>query len=230
MLTLESLSLVQGDFSLSADFNLAPGSVTAVIGPSGAGKSTLLAAIAGFLEPASGRILWHGRDITDSSPSMRPVSMIFQDNNLFPHMDLLANVTLGGSTARRPPSDVTGRAMATLADVGLGGFERRKPAEVSGGQQSRAALARALMSDRPFLLLDEPFAALGPALRSDMLKLTTDMAAARGAGILMVTHDPEDARNFARDIVFVNAGRADAPVETRSLLANPPAALAAYLG
>ena len=106
----------------------------------------------------------------------------------------------------------------------------RRPAELSGGQQSRAALARALLRARPLLLLDEPFAALGPALKADMLALVADVAAETRATLLMVTHDPEDARRHASLTVLVDDGTALAPQPTASLFANPPVGLRAYLG
>ena len=230
MLTLEALLLRQGDFRLEADWAMPAGGVTAIIGPSGAGKSTLLSAIAGFLEPAAGDVIWNGETLTRKLPSDRPVAMIFQDNNLFPHLDIRTNVVLGRTTARRVPQEDLQAADQALEDVGLSGMGSRKPAALSGGQQSRAALARVLISDRPVILLDEPFSALGPALRSEMLELTTKLAAARGATILMVTHDPDDARRFADHVVFVDGGIAAAPQPTEALFADPPPALATYLG
>lgn len=112
-----------------------------------------------------------------------------------------------------------------LAEVGLPGFGARKPAELSGGQASRAALARVMLQDRPVLLLDEPFAALGPALKTEMLDRVREIAAARGTLTLMVSHDPADARRFAQKTVLVADGRAHAPRETEALFADPPAAL-----
>lgn len=230
MLELQDVVLRQDSFHLSADFTLDEGGFTAIIGPSGAGKSTLLAAVAGFLRPESGHIAWRGRDITDIAPGDRPVSIIFQDHNLFPHLDIRTNVILGRSTARRPPDDAIAAADDALAHVGLRGMGGRKPAELSGGQQSRAALARVLLSDRPLLLLDEPFAALGPALRREMLDLTKTLARERGATVLIVTHDPEDARRYAEKLIFVDDGMAHSPVQTTTALTDPSPALASYLG
>jgi thiamine transport system ATP-binding protein len=106
----------------------------------------------------------------------------------------------------------------------------RKPGSLSGGQQSRAALARALLRARPILMLDEPFAALGPALKADMLALVDEIADETGALVLMVTHDPADATRFARDVILVADGEAFPPEPTDSLFAAPPPALRAYLG
>ena len=109
-------------------------------------------------------------------------------------------------------------------------MEGRKPGALSGGQQSRAALARALLRHRPMLLLDEPFAALGPALKTEMTDLVTQIATETGALVLMVTHDPDDARRFADQTILVDDGCAFPPQPTLPLLDNPPESLRRYLG
>jgi thiamine transport system ATP-binding protein len=200
------------------------------MGPSGGGKSTLLAAIAGFIMPNAGRILWVGTDISGRPPGHRPVSILFQDNNLFPHLTVAENLALGLGRSLRPSAQDRHRISAVLSRVGLTGLEGRKPGALSGGQQSRAALARVLISDRPLVLLDEPFAALGPALKQEMLDLAAETLAETGRTLMMVTHDPADARRIANVVIVVAEGRADPPVATESVLAHPPAALRAYLG
>lgn len=227
MLTLDRLEIRQDSFELHADFALETGTVAAVIGPSGAGKSTLLNVIAGFFAPVAGRVLWEGRDITIMPPAKRPVAMLFQDNNLFPHLDVLTNVALGISPRARPDADTLKRAREALDRVGLEGMERRRPGELSGGQQSRAALARVLLTDRPIVLMDEAFAALGPALRAEMLALVLELLP--GALILMVTHDPEDARRWAPRTIFIDEGKVQGPSATGALFADPPEALRRYL-
>lgn len=229
-LTLDALVLSQPPFRLTADWSLPPGSRVALIGPSGAGKSTLLSALAGFFAPTSGRILWQGQDITPLPPAQRPVSILFQDQNLFPHLTLAQNLGLGLNPRLRLTAADRARITETLARVGLAGMEGRKPGQLSGGQQGRAALARALLRARPILLLDEPFAALGPALKAEMLDLVAETATETGALTLLVTHDPEDALRFADQTVLVADGIAAAPAPTAALFANPPAALRAYLG
>jgi thiamine transport system ATP-binding protein len=229
MLTLEDLHILLGDFALDAAFTIDAGRKAAVIGPSGAGKSTLLAAIGGFLAPAAGRILWNGRDLTGQRPGARPVAMLFQDNNLFPHLSIAENVGLGLQPRLRLDALERAKVAEALARVGLDGLGSRRPAALSGGQQSRAALARVLVQARPLLLLDEPFAALGPALRREMLDLVSDLAEEAGATLLMVTHAPEDVARIADDVVFVADGRAEAPRAARALLEDPPPALRAYL-
>ena len=231
MLTLEGIRYDDGAFSLTADLSLSPGGRVAVIGPSGAGKSTLLDLIAGFRRPDAGRLLWQGRIITAAPPDRRPVAMLFQENNLFPHLDLARNLGLAlrpdGGRLRADERQEVERA---LDRVGLQGFGDRKPGALSGGQQSRAALARVLLQARPIIALDEPFAALGPALKGEMLDLVRSVAKELGALVLMVSHDPEDAKRFAGEVVLVADGVAATPVATTRLFEKPPEALRRYLG
>ena len=230
MLTLERLAIVMDDFRLEADLSVRKGARVAILGPSGAGKSTLLAALAGFVRPSAGRILWQGEDITARSPQRRPVAIIFQEHNLFPHMTAAQNVALGLRPSGKLSSAEQRRVEAALAQVGLDGLGGRKPGALSGGQQGRVALARLMLQSRPLILLDEPFAALGPALRASMLDLVGEIAEASGATVLMVTHAPQDALRFAPDTILVEEGRASGPVPTAPLLADPPEGLRAYLG
>lgn len=230
MLTLDHLTIRQSDFGLAADWTLPPRSFCAVIGPSGGGKSTLLLAIAGFLPLASGRVLWEGQDLAGQPAGKRPMSMLFQDQNLFPHLSLQQNLGLGLTQDLRLSAPDQQRIEAVLDRVGLAGLGARKPSQLSGGQQGRAALARALLRARPLLLLDEPFAALGPALKAEMLALVRDVAAETGATVLMVTHDPSDALRFADQTVLVAEGQAQPPRDTAALFADPPKPLRDYLG
>ena len=230
MLTFERMKITLGDFQLSADFSIDKSRFTALIGPSGAGKSTLLAAIAGFLAPSQGRILWDGADMTAKAPGERPVAMLFQDNNLFPHLTAAQNVGLGLRPDLKLSAAQQDRVTAALSTVGLAGLGDRKPGNLSGGQQSRVALARVLVSDRAIVLLDEPFSALGPALKDEMLDLVRTQLSAAGMTVIMVTHDPDDARRICDQIVLLADGRAYAPQPSAQLLDNPPPALAAYLG
>ncbi|MCJ8138261.1 ATP-binding cassette domain-containing protein [Falsirhodobacter halotolerans] len=216
------------DFRLSADWSVGQGARVAVLGPSGAGKSTLLMMLAGFVAPTSGAVRWGGQDLSRTPPDRRPMTILFQDQNLFPHLTLAQNLGLGISPRLRLSRADHARIAAVLDRVGLAGLEARRPAQVSGGQQGRAALARALLRDRPVLLLDEPFAALGPALKAEMLDLVLDTAAEKT--VLMVTHDPADARRMGGTTVVVADGSAHPPAPTKALLADPPPALRDYLG
>lgn len=230
MLELDRLVITQDDFRLTADFAVPKGARVAVIGPSGAGKSTLLSVISGFFPPESGRILWDGVDITAASPGTRPLSILFQDQNLFPHLTVRQNVGLGLRPDLRLTAEEHDRVAEALDRTGLGGLGERRPGTLSGGQQSRVALARVLLRARPMILLDEPFAALGPALKAEMLDLVARIAGSTGATVLMVSHDPDDALRFAGLTVLVAEGEASAPAPTAALFADPPPVLSAYLG
>jgi thiamine transport system ATP-binding protein len=230
MLRFEDVVLQQGDFTLRADWPVASGAKLAVIGPSGSGKSTLLLAVAGFLPTKQGRILWQGQDLATLPPGARPVTMLFQDQNLFPHLTVAQNIGMGLSPRLRL-SQAEHQAVARALDqVGLPDMANRKPGQLSGGQIARAALARALLRARPILLLDEPFSALGPALKEEMLDLVATVARETGALVMMVSHDPNDAQRFADQTILVAEGVAHPPTPTADLFANPPPALRDYLG
>lgn len=191
---------------MAFDAALPAGAITAVMGPSGSGKSTLLDLVAGFRLPQSGRILIGKDEVTHLPPDRRPVSMIFQENNLFAHLDVASNVGLGRSPSLRLTGADRDAVASALDRTGLGGKQARLPHELSGGERQRVALARVLVRDRPVLLMDEPFASLGPALRDEMLDLVVGLQRERQLTVVLVTHHPEDARRTASHIVFVEAG------------------------
>ncbi len=231
MLQLDQITATAGDFTLTADLTLPETGRIAVIGPSGAGKSTLLDLLAGFRTPDTGALAWQGKTFGFLPPAQRPFSVLFQDNNLFPHLTLERNLALALRPTGGAPTQAERSAISQALDqVGLAGFETRTPGALSGGQQSRAALARVLLQKRPILLLDEPFAALGPALKSEMLALVEQLATDLRALVILVTHDPQDARRFATQTILVNNGQVSPPQDTETLFANPPEALRAYLG
>ena len=230
MLRLDSVTYTQDGFRLTANWAVPAGAKVAVIGPSGAGKSTLLMMIAGFLAPSAGKITWDGQDLAPMDPGARPLSILFQDQNLFPHLTIAQNLGLGLSPDLRLTAAQRAQIDVVLDQVDLQGLGERRPAQLSGGQQGRAALARALLRARPMLLLDEPFAALGPALKMEMLDLVAETTKTTDTTVLLVTHDPTDAKRFADLTVLVAEGVAHSPMPTASLFANPPEALRAYLG
>ena len=231
MIVLDHVAFRYEDMEMLFDAAFPRGSFTAVIGPSGGGKSTLLNLIAGFEQPQQGRVLIDGADVTHLPPDRRPVSMIFQDNNVFAHLDLWQNVALGMAPSLRLDAAQKQRVDAALAEVGLGALTHRKPGEVSGGERQRVAVARALVRDRPVLLLDEPFAALGPAMRKDMLELVKAMQESRGLTVVMVTHQPEDALAAASHTAYLENGRIPALRPTAELFAAQDLpGLDAYLG
>lgn len=230
-LQLDSISARVGSFVLRADLTVAAGGRVAIIGASGSGKSTLLDIIAGFRAPSGGDVRWKGAAITKLPPAERPISILFQDTNLFPHLSIQRNLALAlNPRSGRLRSGDEETIEQILSRVGLSGFGSRRLSEMSGGQQSRAALARVLVQARPILLLDEPFAALGPALKAEMLDLVAELAEADGTTVLLVTHDPQDARRFASQTIVVEDGHVASPQETAALLDNPPEGFRAYLG
>jgi len=230
MLRLEGFEISLGAFRMTADMSLEQGQKYAVIGPSGAGKSTLLGALCGFTPLNAGKLWWQGADITNADPGARPMTMLFQDNNLFPHLSVTQNVGLGIRPDLRLTAQEKEQVLHALERVGLADQAAKKPGALSGGQQSRAALARVLVQARPWVLLDEPFAALGPALRNEMLDLVQELVADTGAGLIMVTHAPDDVRRIADQVIFVGSGRAEAPRPAAALMDDPPPELKAYLG
>lgn len=231
MIRLEHVSFRYEEMEMRFDAQFPTASFTAVIGPSGGGKSTLLNLIAGFEVPENGRVLIDETDVTTLPPDQRPVSMIFQDNNVFAHLDLWQNVALGIAPSLSLDATQKARVDAALAEVGLAALAHRKPGEVSGGERQRVAVARALVRDRPVLLLDEPFAALGPALRRDMLDLVKTMSQARHLTTVMVTHQPEDALAAASHTAYLETGRIVALRPTAELFAAKDLpGLRAYLG
>lgn len=230
MLWCDKATFWQGDYPLSADLQIEEGKVTAVIGPSGAGKSTLLGGIAGFHPQKGGRLLWKDVDITALPPEKRPVSMLFQDNNLFPHLTVAQNAGLALSPRLRISENEREQVEQILDRVGLTGLGDRKPAALSGGQQSRGALARALLQDRDVMLMDEPFSALGPGMKAEMLDLSVELAQAAGRTVVMVTHDPDDAARVADAIIGVVTGVAWPPIATKTFLRTPPDPFKEYLG
>jgi len=217
----------QFEFSMTVE----QGSFLAIIGPSGAGKSTLLDLIAGFISPSSGEMAFKGQELTGLRPAERPVSMVFQENNLFTHLDVHTNIALGISPTLKLSAADQQSVDAALQRVELQGFQNRLPGELSGGERQRVALARTLVRERPLLLLDEPFAALGPALRNQMLKLVKELHEEKNLTTLLVSHQPDDARSTATHTAFLNNGRIEVLEETKKFFAiTDNTALADYQG
>ena len=196
-LTIAGLEIaLSGRLLVRLDASVAPGEVLTIMAPSGAGKSTLLAALSGTADPAftlKGQVLLNGRDITAAPPQQRRMGLLFQDDLLFPHLSVAGNLAFALPPGGRGPARGD-RIAAALEEMGLAGFGPRDPASLSGGQRARVALARCLISQPEALLLDEPFARLDQALRAQIRALVFGHARSRGLPVVLVTHDPEDAR------------------------------------
>jgi thiamine transport system ATP-binding protein len=229
-LEIEGLAFTYEELVMHFDLAVEAGECVGVVGPSGAGKSTLLSLIGGFETPLGGTIKVDGKDITALPPAERPVTSLFQDFNLFPHLSVADNVGLGRNPGLRLNADDRTQVAWALDEVGLAGFEARLPGQLSGGERQRVALARSLIRHRPLLLLDEPFAALGPALRAEMLELVDRLRRAQGMTVLLVTHDPNEAAKIAARTAFVSEGRVVMFGPTSEVLTSPLPAVRDYLG
>lgn len=193
--------------TLAFDCTVPAERIVAVAGASGSGKSTLFNVIAGFEPPERGEVRIFGEEMTGRPPAERPVSIIFQEHNLFAHLDAATNVGFGISPALRLDAADRMKVEDALARVGLAGFGKRLPPTLSGGERQRVALARAFVRHRPILLLDEPFAALDPGMRAEMRTLISDLHEEEGNTILMITHHPDDVRALADSVLFLDRGR-----------------------
>jgi thiamine transport system ATP-binding protein len=229
MLTLNNLTYLYQHLPMRFQFSAQPGERLAILGPSGAGKSTLLSLIGGFLPVSSGSLLLKGEDHTHSVPAARPVSMLFQENNLFPHLTVQQNLGLGLHPGLKLSNDQKQQVSDIAAQTGLGEMLDRLPGQLSGGQRQRVALARCLLRNQPILLLDEPFSALDPALRNEMLQLVRSVCEARNITLLMVSHSLEDAQQIAPRSLVVVDGRVYWDGSTADLL-NGSSPAAAILG
>jgi len=224
-----NFSFEENYLAISANLSLESNKIYAIIGPSGAGKSTFLNLISGFSEISSGSILWNEQEISDLPPSKRNISILFQDNNLFPHLSVWRNLALAVSHWPKISNDDEAKLHSVISEVGIRGLENRKPSQLSGGQQSRVALARVLLQKNKILLLDEPFAALGPSLKDQMLELIEKIARNRGLLVLMVTHDPADANKIASQTIVVKNNKVHPPLDTNKALDPINGPLADYL-
>lgn len=228
---LEEVTVRFAEKVLAFDCAIDAGAAVAVTGPSGAGKSTLFNVIAGFEKPATGSVTLLGQDMAERDPAERPVSIIFQDNNLFAHLSIADNVGLGIDPGLKLDTAARQSVFAALSRVGLGGYERRLPGSLSGGERQRVALARALVRRRPILLLDEPFAALDPAMRADMAKLIAELRAETKSTLLFITHQPEDIRRLADRVMFLESGAIVLDEPSGDFLSRrDPPAVAKFLG
>jgi thiamine transport system ATP-binding protein len=218
MLIIDKCRLSYPDFEACYALQVPDRALCAVVGPSGGGKTTLLHMIAGFERPVSGRLQLDGIDLLPLKPAKRPVALVFQDHNLFPHLTAAENIALGLKPSLRLDEHERDLVRETIDAVDLRGLAERKPGEMSGGQRQRVALARALASGRRLLLLDEPFGALDPGLRRSMIRLVDGLRKKHGVTVLMTIHTPEDVVDVADQIAFVADGEVIASGEPEAVL------------
>lgn len=213
------------------DLVVPTGRTLAVLGPSGCGKSTLLRVVAGLHQPDRGRVSFDGVDVTDTPTHKRGFALMFQDGQLFAHLDVAQNVGYALARARMPKPRIRSRVAELLELVGLPGIQDRRPGSLSGGQQQRVALARALAAEPRLLLLDEPLSALDTALREQLAGQLREVLHVTGTTAVMVTHDQEEAFAVADDIALLRDGELVQHGTALDVWRNPAdAAAASFLG
>ncbi|MFD2230152.1 ATP-binding cassette domain-containing protein [Alkalimarinus sediminis] len=198
MLNISQLKIAREGRVLSYELKLAEGKVLAIQGVSGVGKSTLLSAIAGFVEPLAGTINWNDEPLNHLPVEGRPVSYLFQDHNLFEHLSVIENLSLG--FAGPAPKD---ELIAAASELKVLEQLEKRPGKLSGGQRQRIALIRTLLRPEPLILLDEPFAELDPETRHLTVNWVKKTAKANGKTVLMVTHQAEDAEQLADECLIL---------------------------
>lgn len=222
--------------AFNIEMTMSPGETVAVLGPNGAGKSTLLNLVSGLLIPDAGHAILNGEVLFDVGstkkplvrpPSKRGVSMLAQEALLFPHMSALDNVAFGPRSAGASKAAAHATARHWLAEVDASALEHRKPAQLSGGQAQRIAVARALASDPQLLLLDEPMAALDVSVAPALRRLLRRVLKTRTA--IIVTHDPLDAFTLADRVLVLSDGIIVEQGPTREVLERPRTEFAAHL-
>ena len=187
-------------------FAIKQGTLTTILGPSGCGKTTTLRMIAGLESPTSGSIIMGGKDVTTLGPAQRNVSMMFQSYALFPHMNVIENVSYGLKMSGIAKPTTKARALEAMKNVGLVGYDERLPSELSGGQQQRVALARALVLEPAVLLFDEPLSNLDARLRREMREEIRALQQRLGLTVAYVTHDQSEALAVSDQIIVMDNG------------------------
>ena len=220
-LKIDGVRFRQGEGRLQVNLQAKRGECIALIGPSGAGKSTLLSLIAGFEQPDQGTI-FVGEDRIDMRvPATRPVTMMFQENNLFNHLTLYQNIALGCHPGLKLTDEDRELIETAMAATQLGALQSRKPADVSGGERQRAALARCLCQRRPLLLLDEPFTGLDPQLRVEMHELVDELRKTHALTVIVVSHLPNEVAKIADSLAFMLGGKILKTGPTDAILSRP---------
>ena len=213
------------------DLEVMEGEFFSLLGPSGCGKTTTLRMIGGFEQPTSGLIELAGQDVTWLPPHKRNVNTVFQSYALFPHLSIFDNVAFGLRRRNVAQDEIKQRVGEMLELVELPGYERRKPAQLSGGQAQRVALARALVNKPAVLLLDEPLGALDLKLRKQMQVELKRIQQDVGITFIYVTHDQEEAMTMSDRIAVMNNGKYEQLADPETLYERPATEfVAGFLG
>ena len=231
MLQLKNINKRFGSKTVAQDINLniEAGEILAVLGRSGCGKSTLLKTIVGLVRPDSGEVWLNGDNITNMPSEKRNISLMFQDYALLPHLTALDNVGFGLKMRRLPKAEIEEQSMQALRDIGLEHEAQRKPESLSGGEQQRLALARALITRPSLLLLDEAFSSLDTHLRHHLRTLTAERIRSQNIPAILVTHSAEEACTMADTIAIMHEGRILQHGTPETLIRRPVNAQAALL-
>ncbi|MDX6514300.1 MAG: spermidine/putrescine transport system ATP-binding protein [Gaiellaceae bacterium] len=203
------------------DLAIGDGEFFSLLGPSGCGKTTTLKLISGLEEPTGGRVEVHGRDMARVPPHRRPVTTVFQNYALFPHLNVFENVAFGLRERRVARAELRSRVARLLDLVDLSGRDTARPRELSGGQQQRVALARSLVLNPEVLLLDEPLGALDLKLRKQLQGLLKAVQREVGITFVYVTHDQEEAFSMSDRVAVMNLGRVEQIGGPREVYARP---------
>jgi thiamine transport system ATP-binding protein len=203
MLEVTDVTVRFGDRTVldHVDLEVSTHEIVALLGPSGIGKSTFLRVVAGLLVPDSGAVRLDGQDLTHTPAHRRHIGLMFQDEQLFPHLSVAANVGFGLRMQRRPAAEIHARSVELLALVGLAGFGERRVTNLSGGEAKRVALARALAPRPAVLLLDEPLTGLDRELHDRLVADLADVLRNTDTTAVLVTHDREEAAAIADRVV-----------------------------
>ncbi|MBS9778736.1 MAG: thiamine ABC transporter ATP-binding protein [Campylobacteraceae bacterium] len=207
MLKVKDLRYDYEDFKMHFDFEAKNGEITAILGDSGAGKSTLLSLIAGFITPLSGDIYIDGESILSQAIHKRDISILFQENNLFAHLNLFDNIALGINPKLKLNHSQEKLLLSLAESFQIKELLTHLPSEVSGGQKQRAALCRTILRKKSILLLDEPFSALDESLKDELLILIKGICEKENLCVLMVTHSVSDAKKVASCVLRVEDGK-----------------------
>ncbi|AKK20344.1 thiamine ABC transporter ATP-binding protein ThiQ [Candidatus Liberibacter africanus] len=207
MIEVNQLIYSYDNMKMHFDFKADQNERILILGPSGAGKSTMLSLIAGFLYATQGNLYLNKQNHTFSPPAKRPLSILFQENNLFSHLTVWQNIALGITPNLRLDNYQHAQVKQIIEKFFLEDCCNRFPSQISGGQRQRAALARCFIRQRPILLLDEPFSSLDPALRNEILGLLKKICDERQLTLLMVSHNLEDAVQIATRFIVVAEGK-----------------------